>query len=102
PGNHAEGELLRAAAIRTPRLGSAGRDPNCLAAAMVVTRGTPETVIAEHLGNRDRQAPWSAFHAQHVVPVTIVFYISGHGLGHASRSIELLKALAARRPDARL
>jgi UDP:flavonoid glycosyltransferase YjiC (YdhE family) len=34
--------------------------------------------------------------------VTIVFYVSAHGLGHASRSIELLKALAARRPDARL
>jgi len=34
--------------------------------------------------------------------VTIVFYISGHGLGHASRSIELLKVLAARRPDVRL
>jgi hypothetical protein len=35
-------------------------------------------------------------------PVTIVFYISGHGFGHASRSIELLTELAARRPDARL
>lgn len=34
--------------------------------------------------------------------VSIVFYISGHGLGHASRSIELLTALAARRPDATL
>ena len=34
--------------------------------------------------------------------MTIVFYISGHGFGHASRSIELLKELAARRPDARL
>jgi len=34
--------------------------------------------------------------------VTIVFYISGHGFGHASRSIELLTELAARRPDARL
>jgi L-arabinokinase len=29
----------------------------------------------------------------------IVFYISGHGLGHASRSIELIGALTARRPD---
>ena len=35
-------------------------------------------------------------------PVTIVFYISGHGFGHASRSIELLTELAARRPGARL
>jgi hypothetical protein len=34
--------------------------------------------------------------------VTIVFYISGHGFGHASRSIELLNVLATRRPDARL
>jgi hypothetical protein len=34
--------------------------------------------------------------------VSIVFYISGHGLGHASRSIELLTVIAARRPDATL
>ena len=34
--------------------------------------------------------------------MTIVFYISGHGFGHASRSIELLNELAARRPDTRL
>lgn len=34
--------------------------------------------------------------------MTIVFYISGHGFGHASRSIELLAVLAARRPDATL
>ena len=34
--------------------------------------------------------------------VTIVFYVSGHGLGHATRIIELLKVLAARRPDVRL
>jgi hypothetical protein len=34
--------------------------------------------------------------------VTIVFYISGHGFGHASRSIELLSTIAARRPDARI
>jgi L-arabinokinase len=34
--------------------------------------------------------------------VVVVFYISGHGFGHASRSIELLNVLAARRPDARL
>jgi UDP:flavonoid glycosyltransferase YjiC (YdhE family) len=29
----------------------------------------------------------------------IVFYISGHGFGHASRSRELIRALLARRPD---
>jgi hypothetical protein len=34
--------------------------------------------------------------------LTIVFYVTGHGFGHASRSIELLNELAARRPDARL
>jgi L-arabinokinase len=30
----------------------------------------------------------------------IVFYISGHGFGHASRSIEVIHALLRRRPDA--
>lgn len=30
---------------------------------------------------------------------TIVFYVSGHGFGHASRSIEIINALLARRPD---
>jgi L-arabinokinase len=34
--------------------------------------------------------------------VTLVFYISGHGFGHASRSIELLNKLAERRPGARI
>jgi hypothetical protein len=32
----------------------------------------------------------------------IVFYISGHGLGHASRDIELIGAILARRADARV
>jgi hypothetical protein len=31
--------------------------------------------------------------------VVIAFYISGHGFGHASRDIEVINALAARRPD---
>jgi UDP:flavonoid glycosyltransferase YjiC (YdhE family) len=31
----------------------------------------------------------------------IAFYVSGHGLGHASRDIELMKALAALRPQIR-
>jgi L-arabinokinase len=31
--------------------------------------------------------------------MTIVFYISGHGFGHASRDVELINAIAARRPD---
>ena len=33
---------------------------------------------------------------------TIVFYISGHGFGHASRAIELIRALMTRCPDARV
>jgi L-arabinokinase len=31
--------------------------------------------------------------------LVIAFYISGHGFGHASRQIEIMNALAARRPD---
>jgi len=34
--------------------------------------------------------------------VTLVFYTSGHGFGHASRDIEVINALARRRPDARV
>jgi hypothetical protein len=30
---------------------------------------------------------------------TVVFYVSGHGFGHASRDIEVINALLARRPD---
>ena len=33
---------------------------------------------------------------------TIVFYISGHGFGHASRSIEIINALVDRQPDLRV
>jgi L-arabinokinase len=33
---------------------------------------------------------------------TIVFYISGHGFGHAARSIEIINALIDRRPDLRV
>ena len=33
---------------------------------------------------------------------TAVFYISGHGFGHASRAIEVINALAARRADLRI
>lgn len=32
----------------------------------------------------------------------IVFYVSGHGFGHASRSIEIINALIQRRPDLRV
>jgi UDP:flavonoid glycosyltransferase YjiC (YdhE family) len=32
----------------------------------------------------------------------IVYYISGHGFGHASRSIELMRALVHRQPDLRI
>ena len=34
--------------------------------------------------------------------MTIVFYISGHGLGHASREIEVINSVSVRRPDARI
>ena len=33
---------------------------------------------------------------------TIVFYISGHGFGHASRTIEVINAIVDRRPDLRI
>ena len=32
----------------------------------------------------------------------IVFYVSGHGYGHASRSIEVINAVLARRPETRI
>ena len=32
----------------------------------------------------------------------IVFYVSGHGFGHASRTIEVINAVLARRPEARI
>ena len=34
--------------------------------------------------------------------MVVVFYISGHGFGHASRDIELIREICARRPDARV
>src|SRR5262245_15939170 len=33
---------------------------------------------------------------------SIVFYISGHGFGHASRSIEVINAIVDRRPDVKI
>jgi len=36
------------------------------------------------------------------VPPVVAFYISGHGFGHASRQIELMRELLAVRPDAQL
>jgi len=36
------------------------------------------------------------------VASALVFYISGHGFGHASRSIELIRALRRRVPDLRV
>lgn len=35
-------------------------------------------------------------------PPVIVFYVSGHGFGHASRIVEVINALLARRPDVRV
>ena len=34
--------------------------------------------------------------------MNLVFYISGHGFGHASREVELVNAIAASRPDVRI
>ena len=34
--------------------------------------------------------------------MTVVFYVSGHGLGHATRDIEVMHAIAALDPDARI
>jgi hypothetical protein len=34
--------------------------------------------------------------------VTLVFYISGHGFGHASRQIEVINAVSARLPEVRI
>jgi UDP:flavonoid glycosyltransferase YjiC (YdhE family) len=34
--------------------------------------------------------------------ITVVFYTSGHGFGHASRDIEVINGLAARRTEARI
>src|SRR5262245_47595181 len=34
--------------------------------------------------------------------MTIVFYISSHGFGHASRQTEVIRALRVRRPEARI
>ena len=34
--------------------------------------------------------------------MSVVYYISGHGFGHASRSIEIINALVDRRPDLRV
>src|ERR1044072_596940 len=34
--------------------------------------------------------------------MTVVFFISGHGFGHASREVEIINLLGAARPDLRL
>src|SRR5262245_39223613 len=34
--------------------------------------------------------------------MVLVFYISGHGFGHASRAVELVDALTSRRPNLRV
>lgn len=34
--------------------------------------------------------------------MSVVFYVSGHGFGHASRQVEIVNALSARRPDLRI
>jgi L-arabinokinase len=37
-----------------------------------------------------------------VTTTTLVFYISGHGFGHASRDIEIINAILSSRPDVRI
>ncbi len=34
--------------------------------------------------------------------MSVLFYISGHGFGHASREVEIIRALARHRPDLRI
>ena len=34
--------------------------------------------------------------------MTVLFYISGHGFGHASREVEIIHALVRARPDTRI
>jgi hypothetical protein len=34
--------------------------------------------------------------------LTVVFFISGHGFGHASREVEIIRALGSARPDVRI
>ena len=36
------------------------------------------------------------------MPAAIVFYVSGHGFGHASRTIEVINAMLAKRPETRI
>jgi L-arabinokinase len=36
------------------------------------------------------------------LPAAIVFYVSGHGFGHASRTIEVINAILGKRPETRI
>jgi L-arabinokinase len=36
------------------------------------------------------------------LPAAIVFYVSGHGFGHASRTIEVINAILVKRPETRI
>jgi hypothetical protein len=36
------------------------------------------------------------------LPAAIVFYVSGHGFGHASRTIEVINAMLSKRPETRI
>ena len=36
------------------------------------------------------------------MPAAIVFYVSGHGFGHASRTIEVINAILVKRPETRI
>ena len=58
-----------------------------------------------HRRHRDRDADGhvrpaaAAAAADRSSAAAVAFYISGHGFGHASRQIEIINALARRRPD---
>ena len=68
-----------------------------------VPAATLEQVLAEALPAQGRDRRSCGVPAGVDSPLaTVVFYISGHGFGHATRDIELINALVARRPDLRI
>ena len=67
---------------------------------------TLERSATEQTTHSDRYRSGSGPHVTRVRPAStlaqaIVFYISGHGFGHASRSIEVINAILAKRPETR-
>ena len=60
--------------------------------------GKVETV--ENWNSKSRSERLSSRAAS--LAAAIVFYVSGHGFGHASRTIEVINAVLARRPETRI